>query len=101
MKFFTENPNEVAVLFLNDCNGYESLDPVTELVFVENFEPSVVKRAEKRQIGVERLGGNWREAVEAVGMLYRVVAKGKRSEFTKELFCDNTVYEYKVISGNY
>ena len=95
-KLATKN-NETLVLFLNDCNGYERLDPKADLVAVSDFVFDTVQNSERQQVGVERLGGNWKKALESSKMDFRIIVSGKKSEFSNEPFS----YEYKVISGNY
>lgn len=93
--------NETGVLFIDDLNMFQSKDPSADLVLVTNFDFNMIKDLEKKQLGVYRIGGNYKKALEDSGLSFRLIARGKKSEFNGDILALSISCEYKVISGNY
>lgn len=85
------------VLFLDDCNMFESSNPLAYLVDVFNTSILIMKTLEKAQAGVGRRGGKWIEIMQDGNIQYNLIASGKKSDFGKEDYD----LEYRLISGNY
>lgn len=85
------------VLFLNDGNGFETQNPIADLVDVFNTSEIIMKFLEDSQYGVRRFGGNWKEILKDGKISHNIISSGRLSDFNRE---DYDII-YKLISGNY
>ena len=90
------------VLFVDDCNGNESKNPLVSLVNVKtelptNFIEHSFNVAELNQIGVGRMGGSWKKILQDLELEYEIISQGKLLDHKS---CKRDI-TYKVISGNY
>lgn len=93
--------NETLVLFLNDNNGWNKDDKYANLVIVENYDSELVQKQEKNIPGVYHRGGNWEEALLKSRLKYKLLLKGKESDFTDIIEKYFDFRTYNVISGTY
>lgn len=97
----TLNENESLVLFLNDNNGWSKNDKNADLVIVENYDSELVQKQEKDIPGVYHRGGNWEEALLKSRLKYKLLLKGKETDFSDIIEKYFDFRTYNVISGTY
>lgn len=86
------------ILFLNDCNGYEVLDPLASLVEIPDaINISILHILEKSQIGVGHIGGKWKEIMKDGKIEHTLISSGRKSDYSEKDYDE----EYFLISGNY
>jgi len=86
------------ILFVDDCNGNESEDPIVDLLDVpSNPSENLLKDLEATQLGVGRHGGSWKRIMNNGFMTYTVLKSGRLSDIKLN---DYDMF-YKLISGNY
>jgi len=88
----------IRVLFLDNCNGFESRDPKADLVDIPAaIGKRELKALERRQPGAHNMGGSWKKIMQDGAIDHTEVASGKKSDFNE----GDYDLEYSVISGNY
>ncbi len=87
------------VLFLNDMNKNEFIDPRADLVEIISIPVtySGMRVLEEAQVGVERHGGSWKDIMTDGDIKYNHIKSGKLSDFEEREYD----VKYKLISGNY
>lgn len=89
------------ILFLDDCNGHEGQDPRATLIEVSDYtDIDILKRAERKQLGVSQMGGCWQNIMKDMGLVHLVLSEGNKSDFAKAHDLSTYVI-YNLISGNY
>lgn len=89
------------VLFCNDCNGYESKDPISTLVDINKIvTKEELKDLEYKQVGALRRGGQYHEILielQKNNVNSTILKEGNLSNFIKKDYD----LKYNLISGNY
>lgn len=85
------------ILFTDDCNMFEGVNPIADLVDVFNTSEMIMRKLEKTQVGVRKMGGKWREIMSDGNIKFNHLSKGRKSDYKE----DEYDLEYRVISGNY
>ena len=85
---------------MKNCNGHEKRNPIATLIEVsDNTDIDRLKQAEKKQLGVGRMGGSWFQIMKDIGIQYQILSEGKNEDM--KIHARNTYIIYKLISGNY
>lgn len=86
------------ILFVDDENGFGGMNPRCDLVEVtKRITKKEMEKAELKQIGVMRRGGNWKEILSTLENTFIVIKSGRYNELKDE----KHDLKYYVISGNY
>jgi len=86
------------VLFLDDCNGFESNDPLAWLVKIPNvITLKILDALERTQHNALRFGGNWKYIMRDGEIKHEEISNGRKSDYIE----DDYDIVYKVASGNY
>lgn len=86
------------ILFLDDCNMFESHNPIANLVEIpKEINSSILQKLERSQPGIYHRGGRWMEIMKDGNIEYKLLSSGRKSDYTENDYDE----EYKLISGNY
>ena len=76
---------------------FEAANPIADLVDVFDTSELIMKKLEKTQRGVGRMGGKWRDIMSDGNIKFNHLSKGRKSDYQE----DEYDLEYRLISGNY
>lgn len=85
------------VLFLDDCNGHYSRNPIADLVDVFDTSEIIMHNLESKQLGAGRTGGKWTRIMDDGKIKYNHLSKGNKGDYSESDYD----LVYKLISGNY